>query len=81
MLLELPVQISRDVAAISKLSVVLAPGLRFCSAKIRIVCHVYSLWYKFVLWCVRIALILISCQNMILTSIIPAILKHSLYKK
>ena len=52
LLLELPVQISRDVTAISKLSVVLAPCLRFFSAKIWNACHVYSLWYEFVLWCV-----------------------------
>jgi hypothetical protein len=81
LLLELPAHISRDVAAISKLSVVLVPGLGFCKAKIWNACHVYSLWYEFVLWCVGMGLILFSCQNMTMTGIIRAILKYSLYKK
>ena len=81
LLLELPAQIARDVAAISTLSVVLVPGLRFCSAKVWNACHVYSLWYEFVLWCVGIRLILISCQQMTMTGIMHAIFKHSLYKK
>jgi hypothetical protein len=81
LLLELPVQISRDVAAISRLSVVLVPDLRFCKAKIWNACHVYFLWYEFVLWCIGMVLILFSCQNMTMTGIIRAIFKHSLYKK